>query len=383
MPRSKPATPIQTPRRRSALQRVLRWGAMLIDILAVCALALTGYAGNVSPLKYGGYWGILPLCFPGVLLICTLLLIGQLFWHRRGAVVIFLGMIACSGPILTYSPLHICTPKIPAGAESFTFLTYNVHNFIAPGTTENTDTVHNGQIDFIINSGADIVCLQEATYIGTLRKGFLSASQIEAIHAAYPNAHIDGNELAVLSKFPIQAIHLDANRDNFKGGIVTCYRVTLPSGRLITLFNVHLESMKLAPDDRQVYMELTELHRQGIEEVKDQLLRKVSTAAVSRAQQAQQLLRYIRLYGGPDVILSGDFNDVPGCYAIRTLEDAGFKDVYPQIGFGPMVTFNDNRLYFCIDHTMYRGALVPVEMTKGKLKASDHYPLLTRFYLDK
>ena len=32
---------------------------------------------------------------------------------------------------------------------------------------------------------------------------------------------------------------------------------------------------------------------------------------------------------------------------------------------------------------MYRGALVPVEMTKGKLKASDHYPLLTRFYLDK
>ena len=133
MPRSKPATPIQTPRRRSALQRVLRWGAMLIDILAVCALALTGYAGNVSPLKYGGYWGILPLCFPGVLLICTLPLIGQLFWHRRGAVVIFLGMIACSGPILTYSPLHICTPKIPAGAESFTFLTYNVHNKATEG----------------------------------------------------------------------------------------------------------------------------------------------------------------------------------------------------------------------------------------------------------
>ena len=45
----------------------------------------------------------------------------------------------------------------------------------------------------------------------------------------------------------------------------------------------------------------------------------------------------IRHYGGPNVIVCGDFNDVPGSYPVRSFADAGFQSVYPKIGFGPII----------------------------------------------
>lgn len=204
----------------------------------------------------------------------------------------------------------------------------------------------------------------------------LPAEQIYEIHKKYPNVLING-ELALLSRFPVEAIHLECANDAFIQAETACWRITLPSGRLITLFNVHLESMRLAPDDRQVYVNLTELHREGVKDVKDHIISKLELSAVNRARQAQQLLRYIRLYGGPDVILTGDFNDVPGCYAVHTLADAGFRSAYADRGLGPAATFNQSRLYFRIDHTLYRGDLKPLSVYRGDTQASDHYPLIS------
>ena len=309
----------------------------------------------------------------------------HLFWNRRGAVITCIGLLACAGPVLNYSPIHFSTPKVPEKAETFTFLTYNVHQFLPPHVKYNNDTINNPTLDYIINSGADIVCIQEATFLGVIRPGYLSRTQVEALHAVYPYIHVDCRELAFLSKFPVEPIHIETNNEklNVKGGFTACYRVSLPSGRLVNFFNVHMQSFSLNKDDRDAYVGLTELKSENIGSETNQLLSKVSNAAVKRAQQVQQLLRYVRLYGGPDVIISGDFNDVPGCYSLRTLESVGFKSVYPQVGLGPVVTYNDQRMYFCIDHTLYRGAIKPVSMKKGSLRTSDHYPLTTRFYITK
>ncbi len=373
-----------TRRPRSAWQRFLRAAALTVDIVAVAALCLTAYAGMVSPLKHGGIWGVFPLAFPVCLLAVTLMAVAQLFWHRRGAVICFLGMLLCAGPILTYCPLNFVKHKVPEGAETFTFMTYNAHNFVPPGVaaTATLPPGDNPQLDYILNLDADIVCLQEALPLVVKSGKVLSLQQIESLHKKYPYICVSTQDLAVLSKFPIEPIHLDANRKNFPGGQVRCYRVSLPSGRLVTLFDVHLHSMQLKDNDLQTYKNLTELKGEDIGSLKSHILSKISAAAVGRARQVQQLLRYIRLYGGPDAIISGDFNDVPGCYAIRTLEDVGFRSVYPDCGLGPMITSNNDRLYFCIDHTLYRGALRPVSMKKGHTKASDHYPLTTTFYIE-
>jgi len=366
--------------RRSVGFHILSILFLLLDLAAGSALALTGYAGYISPLKHGAFWGVLPLGFGYAFWLCILLLVIQLLCYRRGALVLTTLMLCSLGPVLTYFPLNIGTDKIPEGAESFTFLSYNVHNFIEPGQTETGDTLYNKQVEYILKADADIVCLQEATWVGTFRPKFLGWNEREKLFENYPYVYVDGAELAVLSKFPVEAKHLDV-ASKFEGGLVICLHVTLPSDRIITVFDVHLQSMRLLNEDREVYMQMTELHRPTISDIKNKLFDKLSEAAVCRANQDQQLMRYIRLYGGPDVIVSGDFNDVPGCYTIRKLDDAGFSSVYPNVGFGPLITFNDWRLYFCIDHTLYRGNIVPVSMEKGSVKASDHYPLKTTFYI--
>ncbi|MCM1067560.1 MAG: endonuclease/exonuclease/phosphatase family protein [Muribaculaceae bacterium] len=383
MARSSEKSPAKPTRGTAA--RIWRALALLVDIAAVGILIVTGYAGMLSPLRYGGVWGVLPLGFPIAFWIVVGLLAVQLFVHRRGAVVCALGLVICAGPALDYCPLNFGTRKAPEGAPTFTLLTFNAHQFVPPHTnaipkTKADNSAPNPQMDYILSADADIVCLQEATYICTdLGDNLISAAQLKAMHEKYPHILMAMSDILLMSKFPVEAIHLDANPENFPGGCLGCYRVTLPSGRIITIFDVHLHSMRLRADDKELYMSLTELHREDLGAVRDQLLRKLSSAAEGRTRDLIQLQRYIRLYGGPDVIIAGDFNDVSGCHTIRALADAGFRSVYPEVGLGPVITFNSDRLYFGIDHILYRGAFMPLSIEKGPRCGSDHYPLLATF----
>ncbi len=48
---------------------------------------------------------------------------------------------------------------------------------------------------------------------------------------------------------------------------------------------------------------------------------------------------------GGNVIVCGDFNDVPGCRALRILESAGLTDAYAELGLGPTITFNASHFF--------------------------------------
>lgn len=349
---------------------------MLLNLLLAIVLIVCAYSGNFSPIRYGGWVGVLSLFFGYVLIVTVALFVAQIFFFRRGAWVLFFGMLVCAGPILTYCPVNVTRPTAPADSETFTLMSFNAHQFVKAQTHFNTDTVNNPQLEYILKTDADIVCLQEGTFVNNIRPGYLTASQVLKLSNKYPHMLFNCDDLVLMSKFPVESIHLDNTQ-----GLMGCYRITFGSGRKITLFNVHLHSMHLGEDDRELYVQLTELKRENFGAVKQQLLKKISAAAVGRAKEVTQLLRYIRLYGGPDVIVTGDFNDVPGCYGLRELADVGFKSVYPQIGLGPIITFADRRMFFCIDHTLYRGDIIPLKIAKGPQSGSDHYPIVTTFCL--
>lgn len=367
-------------KRYSPFMRLVRGLMLILSIASVVALIATAYAGNVSPLKYGGLWGILPLCFPGCLCCYAALMALQVFWHWRGFVIMSAGMLACAGPALDVCPLNVGfgERKAPEGAETFTLLSYNIHNFWE--TRDSADSrIPNRGLQYVLDSGADIVCLQEADAISVSRSLNITAEQVQRLHALYPYVIISGSAQAVLSKFPIEPIHLVVSRSEFDDADLAAYRVTLPGGKIVSLFNVHLQSLALNENDRQLYRKLTDLEKQDLTSVRVQLVEKLRHANIERARQAQALLRFIRHYGGPDVLICGDFNDVATCYTLRTLAGAGFKEVYPEVGFGPIITYNSGRFYFGIDHVLYRGDFKPLSLTKGTLRASDHYPLTVRF----
>ena len=369
---------------RGPWQRFARTLFLILDILVGICMFLSGYAGMFSPLQYSPLWGVLLLCFPFAFWTAVILFVVQLFWHRRGILVLALAFVASWGPVTTYFPLnvHIGARKPAEGNSTFRLLTYNTANLLDQRPVEDRgDTTCNAMIEYIIQSKADVVCLQEAEKIGVFKKGNITREQFGTLNAIYPHIIISGKAQVILSKFPVESIHLLLVKNDFSNADLGAYRLTMPNGQKVALFNVHLQSIGLNASDKSLYHDLTELKTDDLRGAKSQLISKLANANERRARQAQQLLRFIRHYGGPDVIVCGDFNDVSGCFAIRTLEDAKFKDVYPQIGFGPMITFNANRFYFCIDHVLYRGDLKPLSIKKGSTKASDHYPLTVDFEL--
>ena len=58
-------------------------------------------------------------------------------------------------------------------------------------------------------------------------------------------------------------------------------------------------------------------------------------------------------------------------------------DAYAQNAFGPTITYHGNRFYFRIDHVLYGGDMEAVDIERGDVPSSDHYPLLTTFVFDE
>lgn len=104
---------------------------------------------------------------------------------------------------------------------------------------------------------------------------------------------------------------------------------------------------------------------------------------MEREAQIRYLQKYLQRYGGKNVLVCGDFNDAVNCYGLYLLEhESHMHQAYADVGLGPMITYNANDLYFRIDHILYRGDMRPYSMSRGSIKASDHYPVTARFFFE-
>lgn len=356
--------------RKSPLRRLLRAAMTAFCIAVALCLIVTGYAGYISPLTHNSLWGVLPLLFPIVFWVCVVTGIIGLFVFRRATYIMTAAMIICLGAVLDYCPVHFTSPEVAPDTETFTLQSYNCWGM---KLRDGNHRGYNPQVSEIIATNADIVCLQEGYGLYINSRHDVTAAQMDTIHRLYPHISFGGCDGAqvLLSKYEIEPIHLDVTKKTFPDGDLAAYRVTLPSGRRITLFNVHLQSMHIKSDD----VKTDSINPGDIRKVTN----KLRNAAKGRARECNKIVQWIRQYGGPDVIVCGDFNDVQGCYTLHTLEDYGFKSAYTSTGLGPMITYNANRLYFRIDHVMYRGDLKALKMTKSDVKYSDHYPVCVEF----
>lgn len=116
--------------------------------------------------------------------------------------------------------------------------------------------------------------------------------------------------------------------------------------------------------------------------MKSQLLSKLAEAFKIRAQQARAVRNVVDSIGGP-FIVAGDFNDIPDCFAVRTIRGKDMHDAYADAAFGPAITYHGDRFYFRIDQVLYRGPFQAVGIERGSINSSDHNPLLTTFLFDK
>lgn len=371
--------------RRGWLWRI--WNSIWVSFNVIASLGLiaASYAGYINP-EVIPVAGVPVMTLPGWIVLVVLLTLLNLIFARRTAIISGVSLLLCAFPIWNYCPLniphHSLTPE--EKAESFTLLNYNVYGFNDRTIPPDDTITPNRTLEFILAQNADIVCLGEAEFLDESLPHHVVPEQIKQMHRQYPYVVLGGYGMGFLSKYPLEVLPVNYSRYEVGGGDFVAVRVEL-KGRKLTLFNCHFQSIGLTAEDKELYGKLTELEggRNSVRAARSTLIAKLAAANKKRAEQAQWVGQYVQRYGGVNTILCGDFNDVPNSYPLRHLADFGLKEVYPQVGFGPMVTYNANRFYFRIDHVLYRGDLRPVMQERGSLTSSDHYPLLTTFVFSK
>lgn len=357
---------------------------MLLVLTAVigAGLIFSAWAGCIDPRSWP-FAAVVAMTAPIFAFVMLVMLLIDLTWSLKGALVAVLCMVAGYPAYIDNFPFHPGSHKLTEAEKpmSWTLLTYNVHNYYTQDSIY-PDSV-NPMFSYIINSGADVVAVQEGERFGPCDMLAITQSQIDSIKSRYPYVMRETVGATLFSKFPVEVYKNSVT--NKADTTVSCGMYSLDiHGRRVSLFVVHLQSICLTEGDIEMFQEMTSIRgkeRPGLGEVRSKVFSKVLDASVKRASQADDLVKDIKTYGGPNTVVCGDFNDVPGSWVLRRLRECGLREVYPEVGMGYMNTYNKNRFWFRIDHVLYRGDLRPVSMERGNLKASDHYPVLTTFVL--
>lgn len=339
---------------------------------------MSAYGGMVNP-EYFPAMALLNMAFPIVAIANLVALVILGIARSRLALVPALAVLLTLGPALNFAPVNIRKPLTPEQKkDSFTLLTFNCLHWDDYDNPE-VPEVPNPSVQYVLDTDADIVCLQESAPVSVSVRRGITPAQRDSMDRRYPYRVVESifPGLSLYSKYPITRVVL---QDSICGSAVAqAYRVSI-SGHLLTLINVHLQSLMLTPQDKALYKEMTRANGTGsdMSKMRDQVFSKLYDAFAFRTVQARFIRDVIDSRPG-NTIVCGDFNDVPGCYAVRTIMDGDMHDAYADAALGPTFTYNKNRFYFRIDQVLYRGTLQCVDLKRGTDVISDHYPLLATF----
>lgn len=358
---------------------LIKYSARLV--LKVCSYLLyfltllTAYGGFINP-----EWWTLPsmgvLFFPYFAMVTLLVAAVWLILRRWIVGSVGIGVLMLCGPTFSAAlPFHFSsTADDPA--NTFKIVTFNTLHL---QDLRNPAADWNRSLHFLTHCGADFICCQELYGFERPELKQKYQSQIDSLRAVYPYRTEDKRrEVEFLSKYPFERVPIRL-KDDLQYPNLGAYRVHI-KGRELTIINVHLSSYMLSEAERKIITEATNSAglKNSIKELEGSVYKKMGEAFKHRAKLSEAVADFAAGIEG-NVIICGDFNDVPGSWAYRKFTKAGFDDAYAQTGFGHLITYNSHLMYFHIDQILFKGAMVPLYVKKVRMNASDHYPLEAEF----
>ena len=362
----------KTSKVKDFIKYLFRYFFVTANVLSALLLIVAAYSDIVSP-AVSLIFPYLGLVFP---FICLLNISFFIYWLAlRQWKFMLIGVVSffiCWNSMRTYFPLHF-RKDIVKTEDVIKVLTYNVMAF---ATKDHTAESPNQILQYIADSGADIVCMQE--YFAFKSGKRLTRAKIDEVLNMYPHRKVldlqgSGWGVAVYSKFPITGSRLIGYESETNGSSIHELDI---NGKAVTLVNNHLESFKLTMEDKTRYSDF--LKGMGPETF-DGLLRgtiqqKLGPAYLIRAKQAEVVAKEIQKAKTDYILVCGDFNDTPISYAHRTIQGP-LADAFAESGRGVGVTYNQNYFWFRIDHILHSSNMESFNCTVDKVKYSDHYPV--------
>lgn len=345
-------------------------------VLLSFALIATAYTGAVDPRVFPPAC-LLNMAFPVTALLSVVALIVLAIARNRLAWVMGAAILISSPALLNFAPVNMTiSPETTRGKKSFTLMTFNALHWQDYGRDGIPDP--NPSLSYVMAMKPDILVVQESLVgLASLRKS--SFNPLDTIRKVYPFRCSDNSDpgLAVYSRFPVTRIEVPDSVCS--PAELAVFRLSV-EGHVLTIYNVHLQSFLLSGDDKELFSRVTkgDADRSAIRNMRNHIFTKIYRAAALRADQAEEVRRLLDNRRGA-AIVCGDFNDTPGCFALRTILGNDMHDAFAETAFGPMITYHKNKFFFRIDHILYRGPLMAVDILRGKDVGSDHYPLTARF----
>lgn len=372
---------LDKPKRTSCLIKLAKLLAVPVNVALAVSLVFSAYGGTIDPLRTP-IGALAAMLFPLLLLVTLIATVANALFFRRLALLNILSVIVCWGPVVTFCPLNFFRPSVSEISGStdkvIKVMTYNVYGFIDYTHHDEMAQDGNSTLRCILDNDADIVLCQEAYSVSPSQIWYSTTQQRDSLRTNYPYIHVDDRGMAIFSKYPFERIPL-AYTDRWQYDVCR-YKVNV-DGVEINLFNLHLQSIGLTASDKELFRRITDGEAQGeMQEIRHDLLSKLSSAFRNRARQAHVIREFVDSVTGP-VLLCGDFNDIPGCYAARVIAGDDMTDAYRAAALGPAITYHADRFYFRIDQMMTRGDIIPLRVWREIHPSSDHYPLLGYFSL--
>lgn len=349
----------------------------IISVIVYIATIIAAFGGRVNP-DYFTFPSLMALAFPYLAILSILLII---FWACcRKIIFCALGIgtiILCLTPLSVAFPLGSRrTPENPD--KTFKIISWNV---LHTRDTRQKDYPGNRAVEFMINSGADVICLAELKGFDKKEIKNFTPELKDSLFKAYPyQAGKKGHDIQILSKYPLERI--DKYLLDERGTMhYDFFKIRFPENELIVAM-VHLYSFGLSNEERNVVTEINSMEtaKSSMNELKGPIRKKMRDGFQKRAEDATALrseLDDIPL--DIPLIVCGDFNDVPTSWTYYIVKGDDLRDAYTETNFGPAITYNLHAFYFHIDQMFYRGPLEAIDLKVDKINSSDHYPLVAEF----
>ena len=351
---------------------------IFIVIHTVIALGLlaTGYAYVLNPVNFG-IVALAGYAFPFFLLLTLGSIVLAVFTSKRHLAIPFLALVLAYHPVTLYCPFH-AEQNVPE--DALTIISYNTHYWGTSDALPEENDKGMAVIQYLADSNADIICLQESGINGAPAENVDSILKKKYKYFA-TNSDTTHTQLTIFSRFPITKTEHLAHSSNGNGS--TAYWLNV-NGRDLIVINNHLQSTGLSIEQRQEFSEMVHgKNEKKIKQVSKSTFKQLLASSRQRVPQVEAVATFIRRHhhgdSGTPIIVCGDFNDIPQSYTHHVIA-RNLTDCYQATATGPGYSFSRYAMRVRIDNTLCTSDITPYNFKVDQsITASDHYPIRGQF----
>ncbi len=255
-------------------------------------------------------------------------------------------------------------------------LSYNVQNFGEQKRSQSTIENKSEITNFLLNQNADIVCIQE--YYSTNDQLYKPLKEIRDTLSAntyYYESYFNPkyNQLSGLVTFSKYKA-VNKGKLKFTGSrTFGIYTDVLINNDTVRIFNIHLASIKLKPEDLDFVVNPEAENSDNLKSHTSDIYQKLVQAYLLREKQLKYLVEEIKSTKY-EIILCGDFNDTPSSWIYKQLQKY-LTDTFVKKGMGIDRTYAGPLPFLRIDYILTGNSFNIVGFTRHNILKSDHFPI--------